>query len=138
MSIPFRNNLEQNDRVFDTVSKRQGKVKWTPRSESQRRTSVVFDGQQAPQYLDVMQLRLITDGHTPESVPPVDGDPPAETPVRPERRTAAVATGPTVLDTLRAQRDQNVTEMTALEKRFRGIKAENERIEKAIAVLSEQ
>lgn len=74
---PFRNNLVQNDRIVDTVTKKQGKVARTPKNDKNRMTCVQYDGQSAQRYVDVMQLRLMPDGRTPEEVPPIDGEPPA-------------------------------------------------------------
>lgn len=137
--MSFSNNLQKNDRVLDTVSGRQGKVKWTPRAPAQRRTAILIDGRSVHQYLDVMQLRLIVDGKTPEETPPVDGTPPEE----PMRRPAGAA-GPTdavtasALETLRVERARNANEMSEIEQRFRTLKAANEKLDRAIAVLTEQ
>ncbi len=47
MSSPYRNNLQHNDRVFDTTTKKQGKVANNPR-ESSVNVQVIYDGNQAP------------------------------------------------------------------------------------------
>lgn len=75
---PFRNNLVQGDRVLYVPTNRYCHVAWSPRKPDQRMTAVVFDGTKAPQYFDVMLLRLDPDGDgKPEDEAPVDGTPPA-------------------------------------------------------------
>lgn len=133
--MAFSNNLQQNDRVLDTVSGRQGKVARTPRSPEQRRTSIVFDGNSAAQYLDVMQLRLIVNGKTPEEGPPVDGTPPEdEKPVPTAAANGHVLTA--ALDALKKERAHNVEDMDELDKRFRALRDANEKLDKAIALLT--
>lgn len=134
----FRNNLQKNDRVFDTVSNRQGKVAWTPRDSGSRRTALVYDGQTAPQYRDVMQLRLITNGRTPEDVPPVDGTPPALEPEHTAARIEPQPDGMSALDALKSERASNAQEMTRIEARFRLLKNSNERLDRAIAVMTDE
>lgn len=138
--MPFTNNLQKNDRVFDTASKRQGKVMWTPRSPEQRRTAVLFDGHRVATYLDVMQLRLVVGGKTIEEVPPVDGMPPEETDPTARKKPAAIAIHPTTsaVDTLKAERTRNAEEMMRIEGRFKTLKSANEKIDRAISVLVEQ
>ncbi len=156
----FTNNLILNDRVLDTVSGKQGKVKKTPRSPSQRRTSIVFDGQQTPRYLDVMQLRLLIGGQ-PERVAPVEGEPP---PLREPKNVVRqpcdncspefdcyrskmaccrkvplkpVDVPTSALETLKAERTRNTLALAEHEKQFRALKSANEKLDRAIAVFSE-
>ena len=76
-------------------------------------------------------------GKVAEDVPPIDGNPPA-LPSKAARtpRPAGDPTGKTALELLKEKRGQNAHAMTALEQQFREIKAENEKIDKAIAALS--
>lgn len=129
---PFRNNLQKNDRVLDTVSGRQGKVKWNPR-EHGRRTAIQIDGTATPRYLDVMTLRLIANGHTPEESAPVEGEPPA---IEPERSEPQTPCGKGALEMLRNELGQNERRMKDAEQTFRTLKKENARIERAILALT--
>lgn len=138
MSTAFRNNLEKNDRVFDTVSRRQGKVARTPRDERARMVSITFDGTSTPRYVDVMQLRLMPDGRTPEEAPPVDGTPPSEeTGTDPGPALARAAPEPDALGALRTELHQNNEEMTEMNARFKLLRERNERIERAISALTQ-
>lgn len=131
-TTPYQNNLALNDRVFDTESKRQGKVARMPR-ETSRSVSVLFDGTTNPRYLDIMQLRLMPDGRTPEDVPPCDGVPADVAEPRTEIRV--VGNGD-LLTAARQERTRNADEMAACDKRFRFLKDQNERLDRAIAVLT--
>ncbi len=135
MSTPFRNNLEKNDRVFDTESKRQGKVARTPRDEQARMVAVVFDGTTTARYVDVMQLRLMPDGRTPEEFPPVNGSPPTieET----EHKSSDSPEPPDALAALRDELGRNNHEMTGMNARFKLLREKNDRIERAIAALTQ-
>lgn len=140
----FCNNLRKGDAVFDTKSRLRGIVARTPRSAN-RRTSVRLSGKQ-PAYLDVMDLRFIPPGETkPEDVPPVDGDaPPLDAP---KVRAARVALGPSIqlspsiefedpgLHALKDEWKRNAEEIAQIEARFKVLRAKNERLDKAIAVL---
>ncbi len=135
---PFRNNLVQNDRVFDTVSTRQGKVSRTPKNDQNRMTCILFDGTQSEKYVDVMQLRLIVDGRTPEDVPPIDGEPPADGQPRPARtpaapRFAGASDDPALnLEAEIKLIDVRQAEITA---EFKGLTARKEKFTKALEVL---
>lgn len=135
MTRPFANNLRCLDRVMDIVSKRHGKVAIQPR-ESTRMTKVIFDGRSSGQYVDVMNLRLVLDGKVAEDVPPIDGEPPGlPAKVFAGSRTPAPSSS-SALDLLKAKREQNAHAMTALNGQFSELKAENEKIDRAIAALS--
>jgi hypothetical protein len=131
MSRPFCNNLKKNDRVLDTVSERQGKVARKLRSDGHRLTPVILDGTKTARYLDVAQLRFMVGG-TPEDVAPFDGDLP---PIREEAQVARPEFKDSVA-ALVAERDANAEEMKGIEKRFKELRAKNDRLERAIAVLN--
>lgn len=130
----YRNNLQKNDRVFDTVSKRQAKVDKDPR-ETSRMVSIVYDGIHTPKYVDIRQLRLMPDGRTPETVPPCDGDPDEPEEKQPTVRPTATPLG--LLESAKGERQRNAAEMQGLETRFKFLKAANEKLDRAIAVLTE-
>lgn len=138
MNRPFCNNLKENDRIFDTVTKRQGKVARTPKNERNRRTCIMLDGEKAQRYVDVMQLRFMVDGK-PEDVAPVDGVPSEDAAPKP-RSNAAVSTAPKFDSALAAMTDEverNNVELASIEKRFRELKVKNERLGQAIALLKD-
>lgn len=134
MTRPFSNNLDLNNRVLHVPSGKQGKVAVQPRDRT-RMTKIIFDGRSSGQYVDVMDLRLILDGKVAEDVPPVDGEPP-EKPGPNTRAPAPAGPQGSALELLRIKRGQNAHAMQALEQQFREIKAENEKIDKAIAALT--
>lgn len=138
---PFYNNLVREDRVFDTATNRHGKVCRTPQSSSQRMTPVILDGTNSVRYIDVMQLRLVADGRTPEDDPPVDGEP-DKAGIRTEAAAPVVTPAsrplnePTTLDLLRTRRATIQQEIAAIETRFKALKAEDTKLEQAINILS--
>jgi len=130
MNIQFRNNLQKDDRVLHAETKRPGTVRYTP-EEGSRTVGIVWQGTKAPQYVDVMKLRLVVDGK-PEDVPPVDGEPPA-------MGAAAVAKTPapsSALDALKAERETVTSEMKSHEDAFRVLKQRRERLDAAITALT--
>lgn len=70
----FCNNLKKGDLVYHAVKKRVAEIAMQPR-ETSATVQVVYEGTKSNQSAPVMDLRLIVDGK-PESVPPVDGEPP--------------------------------------------------------------
>ncbi len=136
MTLPFSNNLKKDDRVFDTGSKRQGRVPRDPQSEKQRMTPVIFDGRTSVQYVDVMQLRLVVDGRQIEDNPPIDGIPPELHSRTAAPAAAAPAKEPDAVTMLREVKGKIAAEISAIEKRFKELKAEEERIDKALAALT--
>lgn len=138
MSIPFNNNLEKNDRVYDTVSKRQGKVARDIRDPSSRRVCILLDGDASAsaKYVDVMQLRLMPDGRTPEQDAPVDGVPPVEEPKRAAVQPRAHSEEPDALSALRSELERNNTEMNGMNARFKFLKEKNEKLVLAISALT--
>ncbi len=134
---PFRNNLQKNDRVFDTESRRQGKVYRTPRDEQSRMTSIVFDGTHSPRYVDVMQLRFMPDGRTPEDVAPIDGEPPAVGKAVVSSAPAPRApSGSDPKDILVAEREKAVAEMAEITATYKGLQKKVERLNVAIEALT--
>ena len=131
MNTPFHNNLEKNDRVFDTESKRQAKVARTPRGKA-RLTAITYDGTTTPRYVDVMQLRLMPDGRTPEDCPPIEGTPPEKF----DGADPDSGSEPDALTSLRAELAKNNAEMSGMNARFKTLREQNDRIEKAIAILA--
>lgn len=134
----FHNNLEKNDRVLHVPTGRQAKVARSPRSpETQRMTSIIFDGKHDVQYVDVMDLRLIPDGRTPEEHAPIDGTPPEGNAREFKARKAPVSAAAPAsgLDALQSERHALQVEMRELEEKFRAKKARLTLVEKAIDVL---
>jgi hypothetical protein len=135
----YRNNLQKNDRVFHVPTKRQAKVDKDPR-ETSRMVSIVFDGIHTPKYVDIREVRLMPDGRTPENVPPCDGDPNEDGGVglatTPKIRVQGTATPMGLLESAKGERARNATEMQVLETRFKHLKAANEKLDRAIAVLT--
>ena len=134
MPSPYRNLLRLNDRVYDTATKRQGKVANNPR-ETSVTVAVQYDGNNSPTALHISRLRAMPDGKTPEDVAPHDGEIPLrDTPVT--FKTKAPAPEINALDILRTSRQRNTDEMATLEKRFKTLKADNEKLDRAIEVLT--
>lgn len=131
---PFANNLRKGDRVYDTLSERQGKVERTPQNEKQRKTPITLDGTSSVRYLDVMQLRFINpQTKQPEDEAPVDGVPPEE----PEKSVPAPPKPlGDVLTVAQSQRQSNQAQMDEMTARFKALKSENERLDQVIALLS--
>lgn len=145
MTTPFKNNLVMPNQVFDIVTRRRGIVATTPR-EGNRRTAVIFDGTSTPKYVDVMELRFIPPnaGGAPEDVPPIDGDPPplpethrarkVSEPKEPRKWSGSSTSTP--VQQLAERRVEIKTEIENMTKRATDLRSEDERLEKAIAVLS--
>lgn len=126
----FTNNLTQNDRVLDTVTKRQGKVARTPR-EGSRTVVILFDGKERAKSCDVMTLRFLVNGK-PEDFAPVEGEPPARNTA--EKKPPRYALG--LLSQAKAERETNGAEMAGIEKRFKELRAQNDRLDLVIKTLS--
>lgn len=129
---PFCNNLAKNDRVFDTVSKKHGTV-FRQVNEDSRSVCVLFDGNSTSKYVDVMRLRIVLNGKVAEDVPPIDGEPPlpdGDAVAAPKPRRASTA-----LESLIDQRTANIAELANINLRFTALKAENEKIDRAIDIL---
>lgn len=138
MSGEFCNNLDKDNRVFDTVSGRQGKVARQPQSDKQRMTPIIYDGTNSVVYRDVMQLRLVLNGRTPEDDPPVDF-PELAPPLGPKAPPPqAIQLSPTAAaaQLLRDEKERNNAEIETIEKRFKVLKASNEKLDAAIVALS--
>lgn len=126
---PFTNNLTKNDRVYDTVAQRQGKVARTPHSRS---TAIIYDGTNTQRYVDVTRLRFMVNGQ-PEEEPPIEGVPPAAE----EKTEKALPTGSgDCLSVAKAQLATNNAEKEKLTARFKILNAENERLEQVVKLLS--
>lgn len=126
---PFRNNLEKDDAVFDTVSKRPGAVMARP-FRSRRATLVRLQGSKDEDHLDVMQLRLLVNGKT-EEVAPIDGEPPSLD--QPAKTPKAASGDPVAL--LKAEKASNKVKMDSMTAEFKVLRLREERIDKAIAAL---
>jgi hypothetical protein len=133
MSLPYCNNLRKDDRVIHSDTKRPGTVASQPR-ESSVMVSVLWQGTNTPQYVDVLKLRLVCANGQVDEHPPIDGEPP----VRATRQTPSVAAAPEhgALTTLKKERDDIGAEMTRLENRFKELKVQKERVERAIGVMT--
>lgn len=131
--LPFCNNLKKGDPVLDTQSNRPAKVARTLASDQQRSVCVRFQGTITDRYVDVMRLRLIVNGQ-PEELPPIDGEPPSlkrEAPSPwPDPKPDADP-----LAMLKAKKTAHADEIAEMEARCRVIRAEDERLDKAIAAL---
>ncbi len=129
--LPFCNNLKKDDRVAHSQSKRQGTVDAQPR-ESSRNVSVIWDGNTAPIYVDVMDLRLVLDDKgTLDEHPPIDGEPPEKKTRAPE----TVLAPPNALAALKTERDGIAKQMREIEDRFKFLKTQKERLDGAIQFL---
>lgn len=137
---PFRNNLVQNDRILDTISNKQGKVARTPKNDKNRMTCVQYDGQSAQRYVDVMQLRIIVDGRTPDDGPPIDGEPPAleeKTPRAAATAAAGYDPGPGVdmAGALEHEIKALDERMGELNREFKILDAQKQKFQKALDIL---
>jgi hypothetical protein len=124
----FSNNLRKGDAVFDTETKRMGVVVKAPWKKL-RVVSIKSPGDAMERRVDVMQLRAVFDGKT-EDVAPVNGEPP---PLNGNGTKRAAPADPIAV--LKADRARNAARMSVLEAEFKGLRALNERIDKAIAAL---
>lgn len=140
MSRPFCNNLKKGDRVLVAgTDKRVGTVARNP-GESKRLTHVLFTGYERAKGIDVMDLRFIPPGSdAAEDVPPIDGEPPAN-PLKtvweqPRISGPAAVVEESFVDQLRRKVEAGNAEIEAMNARAREIRAENDRLERAIAAL---
>lgn len=136
---PFHNTLQVGDAVLDTTSGKRGTVDRMPRGY---RTAVVFEGRNTPVYMDVRVLRFIPPNAnppgTPEDVAPFDGEFPAEAVTVPVGHDIPPFITDSALDVLKGERDRQKAEMEEIQKRFLVLKAQTEKMDRAIAVLSER
>lgn len=132
---PFCNNLKAGDRVMDVKSKRQAKVQRTPQDDTSRMTCIIYEGTTTGRYVDVMDLRLILNGRI-EEVPPIDGEAPPLNSIKSKVRVTSDFGRPTdPLSMLKAQKQAHAEEIKTMEDRCRTIRAEDERLDRAIAAL---
>lgn len=138
----YRNNLQRGDEVLEVLSRRRGTVANTPR-ETSPTAAVTFSGLKSPQPVLVKNLRLFVNGK-PEDEPPCDGEAPAVilAPDRPARPAVDPAGAPSgqreskAVISLKAQRDANLAEIASIEKRFKVLKAENEKLDRAVEIMA--
>ena len=140
----YKNTLRTGDQVWDVIRKRRGVVDAQPREKSVL-IAVILDGNTAPKSIYVGDLRYIEPGKKPEEhedVPPIEGDlPPAPESYRQakEPREPRAPRAPAVQDSptkhLEDRRAAIKVEMDAMTKRATELRAEDEKLEKAIAVL---
>jgi hypothetical protein len=135
MSLPYCNNLRKDDRVIHVDTKRPGTVASQPREKSVM-VSVLWQGTTAPQYVDVLKLRLVCANGQIDEHPPIDGEPPPR-PAREMHPAPSVAAAPAgALDALKNERAGVVAEMKHCEDRFKELKGQRDRLDHAIAVLT--
>ncbi len=137
----YKNTLRTGDQVWDVVRKRRGVVDAQPREKSVL-IAVILDGNTAPKSIYVGDLRYIVPGGASEETPPIEGAlPPAPESYRQVKaprapravRAPAVADSPT--KHLEDRRAAIAAEMDTMTKRATELRAEDEKLEKAIAVL---
>lgn len=133
MATPYCNNLAKDDVIVHAETRRVGKVAHNP-EETSRMVGIVWQGTKSVQYVDILLLRYVVNGR-PEDVPPCDGTPP-ELEGYPAQRPRARPVETNALEALKKERDDANTEMVRLEARFRELRSNKDRLERAIGVLT--